>query len=209
MQQRLRSLCNVWELRGAHLLCATLRNLVFLFRGHKICAVKRKERLTLFDQLPDVVDVALVDVPVDLHVDMRELRLIAGKLTGRTHSAHQRLPFDGRGSYANQLLLLRCDLDGASGHLRRLVIGVLGDQLHATIWRGSCLARFVGRMHRVIPEEDLPYVAGLRCAGCRGTLRKVVLGVLRHQRSEEHTSELQSRGHLVCRLLLEKKKSTE
>src|SRR5207253_9964950 len=31
-------------------------------------------------------------------------------------------------------------------------------------------------------------------------------GVL--QRSEEHTSELQSRGHLVCRLLLEKKKYT-
>src|SRR5437660_4727529 len=29
-------------------------------------------------------------------------------------------------------------------------------------------------------------------------------GLLR--RSEEHTSELQSRGHLVCRLLLEKKK---
>src|SRR5439155_25350714 len=26
-------------------------------------------------------------------------------------------------------------------------------------------------------------------------------------RSEEHTSELQSRGHLVCRLLLEKKKT--
>src|SRR5690625_6861559 len=28
----------------------------------------------------------------------------------------------------------------------------------------------------------------------------------RRFRSEEHTSELQSRGHLVCRLLLEKKK---
>src|SRR5690625_7082872 len=28
-------------------------------------------------------------------------------------------------------------------------------------------------------------------------------------RSEEHTSELQSRGHLVCRLLLEKKKWNE
>src|SRR5690625_7030673 len=27
-----------------------------------------------------------------------------------------------------------------------------------------------------------------------------------YPRSEEHTSELQSRGHLVCRLLLEKKK---
>src|SRR5207253_3363691 len=30
----------------------------------------------------------------------------------------------------------------------------------------------------------------------------------RRRRSEEHTSELQSRGHLVCRLLLEKKNST-
>src|SRR5690625_7084728 len=28
-----------------------------------------------------------------------------------------------------------------------------------------------------------------------------------NSRSEEHTSELQSRGHLVCRLLLEKKKN--
>src|SRR2546422_7501755 len=30
--------------------------------------------------------------------------------------------------------------------------------------------------------------------------------VIRSSRSEEHTSELQSRLHLVCRLLLEKKK---
>src|SRR2546422_7166236 len=30
----------------------------------------------------------------------------------------------------------------------------------------------------------------------------------RNDRSEEHTSELQSRLHLVCRLLLEKKKTT-
>src|SRR2546422_8570807 len=30
----------------------------------------------------------------------------------------------------------------------------------------------------------------------------------RQHRSEEHTSELQSRLHLVCRLLLEKKKKT-
>src|SRR5690625_6545220 len=32
--------------------------------------------------------------------------------------------------------------------------------------------------------------------------------VIPFTRSEEHTSELQSRGHLVCRLLLEKKKQT-
>src|SRR5690625_5982488 len=30
-----------------------------------------------------------------------------------------------------------------------------------------------------------------------------------YSRSEEHTSELQSRGHLVCRLLLEKKKKSK
>src|SRR5690625_6326042 len=30
-----------------------------------------------------------------------------------------------------------------------------------------------------------------------------------HVRSEEHTSELQSRGHLVCRLLLEKKNTNK
>src|SRR5215208_1093169 len=39
--------------------------------------------------------------------------------------------------------------------------------------------------------------AGRRAAGSR---------LRRRPRSEEHTSELQSRGHLVCRLLLEKKK---
>src|SRR5690625_4018751 len=33
------------------------------------------------------------------------------------------------------------------------------------------------------------------------------LGQHLQARSEEHTSELQSRGHLVCRLLLEKKKT--
>src|SRR2546422_5927362 len=33
-----------------------------------------------------------------------------------------------------------------------------------------------------------------------------VLGFTLGERSEEHTSELQSRLHLVCRLLLEKKK---
>src|SRR5690625_6583741 len=32
--------------------------------------------------------------------------------------------------------------------------------------------------------------------------------VIESPRSEEHTSELQSRGHLVCRLLLEKQNKT-
>src|SRR3989449_8280862 len=39
--------------------------------------------------------------------------------------------------------------------------------------------------------------------------REKLLAALRKVRSEEHTSELQSRLHLVCRLLLEKKKTTQ
>src|SRR5687768_18170982 len=55
-----------------------------------------------------------------------------------------------------------------------------------------------------------------RVLGVAGLLDLLVLGPLLfgrrparvedHLRSEEHTSELQSRLHLVCRLLLEKKK---
>src|SRR6267154_6703704 len=41
---------------------------------------------------------------------------------------------------------------------------------------------------------------------CRGTADGVRAAAPRRQRSEEHTSELQSPVHLVCRLLLEKKK---
>src|SRR5687768_17852990 len=39
-----------------------------------------------------------------------------------------------------------------------------------------------------------------------GDMVFIVLKTARYIRSEEHTSELQSRLHLVCRLLLEKKK---
>src|SRR3712207_8518321 len=47
------------------------------------------------------------------------------------------------------------------------------------------------------------YAAGRDVA----TLRELVRASTRLTRSEEHTSELQSRQYLVCRLLLEKKKT--
>src|SRR5256884_4486264 len=40
-----------------------------------------------------------------------------------------------------------------------------------------------------------------------GPVRTMTARLRSHPRSEEHTSELQSRLHLVCRLLLEKKKT--
>src|SRR5690625_6882877 len=48
--------------------------------------------------------------------------------------------------------------------------------------------------------------AGLLDSAPGGTI-VLLLIVMLLVRSEEHTSELQSRGHLVCRLLLEKKKT--
>src|SRR5690625_5891369 len=43
------------------------------------------------------------------------------------------------------------------------------------------------------------YVMGAASLAASGILMHLIMS-----RSEEHTSELQSRGHLVCRLLLEK-----
>src|SRR5258707_10494602 len=42
-----------------------------------------------------------------------------------------------------------------------------------------------------------------------GVLALTTMGALSENRSEEHTSELQSRQYLVCRLLLEKKKADD
>src|SRR2546422_4788313 len=48
-----------------------------------------------------------------------------------------------------------------------------------------------------------------RSASSLGSVRDIAtLQEVFRERSEEHTSELQSRLHLVCRLLLEKKKKT-
>src|SRR5690625_6173019 len=61
-------------------------------------------------------------------------------------------------------------------------------------------------------SSDLGRPGGTGCPSSPGCIRRT--GTRRmprgtptsRSRSEEHTSELQSRGHLVCRLLLEKKK---
>src|SRR2546429_5152354 len=60
--------------------------------------------------------------------------------------------------------------------------------------------------HSRIPPQPLDGPRGsLFPAKCDPFGRRSTGG--RHLRSEEHTSELQSRLHLVCRLLLEKKKT--
>src|SRR2546429_7242303 len=61
------------------------------------------------------------------------------------------------------------------------------------------------------PKNALPWLENIRFWGLK--FREIVQWSIPRQResqygnrSEEHTSELQSRLHLVCRLLLEKKK---
>src|SRR5437660_8288516 len=62
---------------------------------------------------------------------------------------------------------------------------------YTTLFRSKVFGWPDVRDVEALPVGDL----GVRTGGRRSQLR-----------SEEHTSELQSRGHLVCRLLLEKKK---
>src|SRR5256885_5451536 len=58
---------------------------------------------------------------------------------------------------------------------------------------------------------DTPFVAGAYIEGQDGDVialyRREMDVIVIHVRSEEHTSELQSPCNLVCRLLLEKKKT--
>src|SRR5215813_6601670 len=66
-------------------------------------------------------------------------------------------------------------------------------------------------MIRRPPRSTLfPYTTLFRSPGstrsCSGASTISCTPFARRARSEEHTSELQSRPHLVCRLLLEKKK---
>src|SRR5690625_5782058 len=58
------------------------------------------------------------------------------------------------------------------------------------------------RVGEVARAYALPRVEPITTIASVGSL------VVERLRSEEHTSELQSRGHLVCRLLLEKNKNT-
>src|SRR3712207_7859889 len=56
----------------------------------------------------------------------------------------------------------------------------------------------------ITENSDVRAKARAKVAGCTGISDGAVAGA--EDRSEEHTSELQSRQYLVCRLLLEKKK---
>src|SRR3712207_8815795 len=75
--------------------------------------------------------------------------------------------------------------------------------------RGCPVGHRHGHRHRRLTGSFGPVEVTVPRARLRaedgGTTREWRSAVLPHYRSEEHTSELQSRQYLVCRLLLEKK----
>src|SRR2546422_6643616 len=76
---------------------------------------------------------------------------------------------------------------------------------YTTLFRSRRIGEPLG--HRVVDRGE--HVLGVLVPPVREDRRgKLLAPAGAAARSEEHTSELQSRLHLVCRLLLEKKKNT-
>src|SRR3712207_7113706 len=80
---------------------------------------------------------------------------------------------------------------------------------YTTLFRSGMLARLIGAENVARAERTFDFLQVLVTQGLGAAWRKVLEFAegLVDSRSEEHTSELQSRQYLVCRLLLEKKKS--
>src|SRR5207244_5924529 len=88
----------------------------------------------------------------------------------------------------------------------------------------SCLGRGLNDRTNTLAQSSASFFQRLRCTNAavcspeRGALRRTPTKPEEKERgdptvcaarSEEHTSELQSPDHLVCRLLLEKKKAEQ
>src|SRR3712207_7114152 len=77
----------------------------------------------------------------------------------------------------------------------------------STLFPYTTLFRSLHR-RRKRPSGGRRWLQGQEPALARGAcLERLLAGETTRDRSEEHTSELQSRQYLVCRLLLEKKKT--
>src|SRR5690625_5984420 len=105
----------------------------------------------------------------------------------RSSSKRPRTPYDASSSH-DAVLRVASTLATRQGFQRRCPAG----------WRG--------------PQGSADGAEGLSDSVMGGGIVEAVVemgGRDGGDRSEEHTSELQSRGHLVCRLLLEKKKQSK
>src|SRR3712207_7746616 len=79
---------------------------------------------------------------------------------------------------------------------------------YTTLFRSSCSASACGCGPESSSATCCWATSPRRCSPCSRRRSATRWPSWRPRRSEEHTSELQSRQYLVCRLLLEKKKHT-
>src|SRR3712207_6882631 len=86
---------------------------------------------------------------------------------------------------------------------------------YTTLFRSGWTPQYLGHIHflivlvfRMVPYSQLCLVCVTPGSICSIVSRKYISSLLPECRSEEHTSELQSRQYIVCRLLLEKKQNT-
>src|SRR5690625_305150 len=70
---------------------------------------------------------------------------------------------------------------------------------------GICGAAAIAATAQIMKAKEEETAISIAIIALIGTIFSIIYTIL--MRSEEHTSELQSRGHLVCRLLLENKKA--
>src|SRR5690625_5139663 len=97
--------------------------------------------------------------------------------------------------YLVSLVNQKAELDDID-HLSNRRVRTVGEQLYGQF--GVGLARMARTIRERMNVRDNEVFTPIDLINAR-TLSAVI-----NSRSEEHTSELQSRGHLVCRLLLEK-----
>src|SRR3989449_4375342 len=131
------------------------------------------------------------ETPILIHTGGHWKRLsIAGALAFCWDGRRTRFFFHTRaGSYTDAALI--CFLRDLKRHFPRQRLLLIWDGLSGHTSR--VMTAYLARQHAWLTVERLPGYAP-------------DLNPIEQLRSEEHTSELQSRLHLVCRLLLEKKK---
>src|SRR2546429_5622474 len=86
----------------------------------------------------------------------------------------------------------------------RTLLGRLRSALRARHYSPRTEQAYVAWVRRYVQFHDRRHPATMGATEVQAFLTHLA----ERGRSEEHTSELQSRLHLVCRLLLEKKKNT-
>src|SRR2546427_3378256 len=103
--------------------------------------------------------------------------------------------------------LSACDTNGPPSVTNRFLTSCAWHQRFSTDVFGSSPMRVPPSSWMIRPPAAIPYCSSAPGLAQSGVPPIAWMTAWKVSRSEEHTSELQSQSNLVCRLLLEKKKT--